>query len=348
MGRQTKGGITVAVEQREPATNHELIRVDNLHTQFFTEQGVVKAVDGVSFGIEKGKVLGVVGESGCGKSVTAMSIMRLLPEPRGRIVSGEITFYPPEGGTVDITGLDRHSSEMRSIRGRHIAMIFQEPMTSLNPVYTVGDQIIEAIQLHQKVDKDTARARAIEVLDQVDIPDPERRIDEYPHQMSGGQRQRAMIAMALSCYPSLLIADEPTTALDVTIQAKILRNMRTLQREYGMSIMLITHDLGVIGQMADEVLVMYVGRKVEQSSVRGLFHNPLHPYTQGLLKSIPLIGLRGKKLVPITGSVPSPYNLPTGCYFAPRCPEATDQCQRESPPESEVEPGHYVSCWLYK
>jgi len=227
-------------------------------------------------------------------------------------------------------------------------MIFQEPMTSLNPVYTVGDQIIEAIQLHQKVDKDTARARAIEVLDQVDIPDPERRIDEYPHQMSGGQRQRAMIAMALSCYPSLLIADEPTTALDVTIQAKILRNMRTLQREYGMSIMLITHDLGVIGQMADEVLVMYVGRKVEQSSVRGLFHNPLHPYTQGLLKSIPLIGLRGKKLVPITGSVPSPYNLPTGCYFAPRCPEATDQCQRESPPESEVEPGHYVSCWLYK
>ncbi|NLA57579.1 MAG: ABC transporter ATP-binding protein [Firmicutes bacterium] len=338
----------MAVEQRELAVSEVLLEVKDLRTQFFTEQGVVKAVDGLSFTIEKGKVIGIVGESGCGKSITALSILRLLPEPRGKIVSGTITFYPPDGGIVDITKLDRHSPEMRRIRGRHIAMIFQEPMTSLNPVYTVGDQIIEAIQLHQNVDKDTAKKRAIEVLNQVDIPDPERRINEYPHQMSGGQRQRAMIAMALSCYPSILIADEPTTALDVTIQAKILRNMRKLQREYGMAIMLITHDLGVIGQMADEVLVMYVGRKVEQAGVRELFLNPLHPYTQVLLKSIPLIGLRGKKLVPIAGSVPSPYNLPPGCYFAPRCPQAMDICSREAPPEYEAEPGHFVSCWLYK
>ena len=338
----------MAVEQKEIIPRQELLRVEDLRTQFFTEQGVVKAVDGVSFTIEKGKVLGIVGESGCGKSITAMSIMRLLPEPRGRIVTGKITFYPPEGGNIDITELDRHSPEMRQIRGRHIAMIFQEPMTSLNPVYTVGDQIIEAIQLHQQVDRDTARDRAIEVLGQVDIPDPERRINEYPHQMSGGQRQRAMIAMALSCYPSILIADEPTTALDVTIQAKILRNMRQLQRQYGMAIMLITHDLGVIGRMADEILVMYIGRKVEQASVRNLFLNPLHPYTQGLLRSIPLIGLRDKKLVPIAGSVPSPYNLPNGCYFAPRCPQVKGRCQKETPPEFEVEPEHFVSCWLYK
>ena len=338
----------MAVEQRELAANEVLLKVEDLRTQFFTEQGVVKAVDGLSFTVNKGKVLGIVGESGCGKSITALSIMRLLPEPRGRIVSGTIAFYPPEGGSIDITKLDRHSPEMRRIRGQHIAMIFQEPMTSLNPVYTVGDQIIEAIQLHQNVDKETARKRALEVLNQVDIPDPERRINEYPHQMSGGQRQRAMIAMALSCYPSILIADEPTTALDVTIQAKILRNMRKLQRDYGMAIMLITHDLGVIGQMADEVLVMYVGRKVEQAGVRELFLNPLHPYTQGLLKSIPLIGLKGKKLMPIAGSVPSPYNLPPGCYFAPRCPHAMDICRQEAPAEYEVEPGHFVSCWLHK
>ncbi len=338
----------MAVQERELPANEVLLEVKDLRTQFFTEQGVVKAVDGVSFTIKKGKVLGIVGESGCGKSITALSIMRLLPEPRGKIVSGTITFYPPEGGSVDITRLDRHSAEMRRIRGRHIAMIFQEPMTSLNPVYTIGDQIIEAIQLHQDVDKETARKRAIEVLNQVDIPHPERRINEYPHQMSGGQRQRAMIAMALSCYPSILIADEPTTALDVTIQAKILRNMRDLQRQYGMAIMLITHDLGVIGQMADEVLVMYVGRKVEQADVRELFLNPLHPYTQGLFRSIPLIGLKGKKLVPIAGSVPSPYNLPPGCYFAPRCPRAMDICRQEAPAEYEVEPGHFVSCWLYK
>ncbi|HHV93982.1 MAG TPA: ABC transporter ATP-binding protein [Firmicutes bacterium] len=338
----------MAVQERELPANEVLLEVKDLRTQFFTEQGVVKAVDGVSFTIKKGKVLGIVGESGCGKSITALSIMRLLPEPRGKIVSGTITFYPPEGGSVDITRLDRHSAEMRRIRGRHIAMIFQEPMTSLNPVHTIGDQIIEAIQLHQDVDKETARKRAIEVLNQVDIPHPERRINEYPHQMSGGQRQRAMIAMALSCYPSILIADEPTTALDVTIQAKILRNMRDLQRQYGMAIMLITHDLGVIGQMADEVLVMYVGRKVEQADVRELFLNPLHPYTQGLFRSIPLIGLKGKKLVPIAGSVPSPYNLPPGCYFAPRCPRAMDICRQEAPAEYEVEPGHFVSCWLYK
>lgn len=338
----------VAVAQREVAASEQLIRVEDLRTQFFTEQGVVKAVDGVSFTVKKGKVLGVVGESGCGKSITAMSIMRLLPEPQGRIVSGKIVFNSPDGRQVDITALDRHSPEMRSIRGRHIAMIFQEPMTSLNPVYTIGDQIVEAIRLHQKVDHETAVQRAIEVLRQVDIPDPERRINEYPHQMSGGQRQRVMIAMAMSCHPSLLIADEPTTALDVTIQAKILRNMRDLQKQYGMAIMMITHDLGVIGQMADDVIVMYVGKKVEEAGVRQLFYNPAHPYTQGLMKSIPMIGLRNKKLVPITGSVPSPYNLPKGCYFAPRCPKAMERCKREAPPEFEIEPGHLVSCWLYE
>lgn len=339
----------VAVEQKTLATNNEeLIRVEDLRTYFYTEQGVVKAVDGVNFSIKKGKVLGVVGESGCGKSITASSIMRLLPEPQGRIVSGKITFNSPDGQVIDITSQDRHGQVMRSIRGRHIAMIFQEPMTSLNPVYTVGDQIMEAVTLHQKVGEAEARERAIEVLREVDIPDPERRVDEYPHQMSGGQRQRAMIAMALSCRPSLLIADEPTTALDVTIQAKILRNMKALQDEYGMAIMMITHDLGVIGQLADEVIVMYVGKKVEQAEVRELFHNPAHPYTQGLMKSVPMIGLRHKKLSPIAGSVPSPYALPKGCKFAPRCPKAMDICRQEEPPEFEIGPDHTVNCWLYK
>lgn len=338
----------MAVANNQVPAQEELIRVENLKTYFYTEQGVVKAVDGVSFSIKKGRVLGVVGESGCGKSITAMSIMRLLPEPQGRIISGKIIFNSPDGKQVDITTLDRHSQEMRNIRGRHIAMIFQEPMTSLNPVYTVGSQIMEAIMLHQKVDRETARKRAIEVLRAVDIPDPERRVDEYPHQMSGGQRQRAMIAMALSCEPNLLIADEPTTALDVTIQAKILRNMRDLQERLGMAIMMITHDLGVVGQMADDVIVMYVGKKVEESNVREIFRNPLHPYTQGLMKSIPMIGFRDKQLVPIAGSVPSPYNLPKGCYFAPRCPHAMEKCKVQEPPEFEVEPDHKVSCWLYE
>lgn len=338
----------MAVEQRESSAREKLIQVENLHTYFHTEQGLVKAVDGVSFTIKRGRVLGVVGESGCGKSITALSIMQLVPQPRGKIVSGKITFFPSEGEAIEITALHRHSREMRRIRGRHIAMIFQEPMTSLNPVYTIGDQIIEAIRLHQKVDRETARKRAIEVLAQVDIPDPERRVDEYPHQMSGGQRQRAMIAMALSCHPDLLIADEPTTALDVTIQAKILRTMLDLQKKYGMAIMMITHDLGVIGRMCDDVIVMYVGKKVEEAEVRQLFYNPLHPYTQGLLRSIPLIGLRDKELIPISGTVPSPYNLPRGCYFAPRCPRAMDRCHQEAPPELEIEQGHTVSCWLYE
>ena len=337
-------------ESKAPANKgagETLIDVQGLRTHFFTENGVVKAVDGLNMNIKRGRVLGVVGESGCGKSITAQSIMRLLPEPQGRIVEGKITFHSPEGETVDITSLDRHGAKMRSIRGHHIAMIFQEPMTSLNPVFTIGNQITEAIRLHQNVDKATAKKRAIEVLEQVDIPQAARRFNEYPHQMSGGQRQRVMIAMALSCNPSLLIADEPTTALDVTIQARILRTMRELQDVYGMAIMMITHDLGVIGQMADDVMVMYVGKKVEESSVRNVFYKPKHPYTQGLLKSIPIIGLKGARLSPIKGTVPSPYNLPTGCKFAERCPKRMERC-KEEPPEFEVEPGHLVACWLYE
>lgn len=325
-----------------------LIEVKGLKTHFFTENGVVKAVDGLSMTLQKGKVLGVVGESGCGKSITAQSIMRLLPEPQGRIVEGTITFHDPEGTAIDITSLERHGKQMRSIRGRHMAMIFQEPMTSLNPVYTIGNQISETILLHQKVDRQTAKRRTLEVLEQVDIPHASRRFHEYPHQMSGGQRQRVMIAMALSCNPSLLIADEPTTALDVTIQARILRTMKKLQELYGMAIMMITHDLGVIGRMADDVLVMYVGKKVEESSVRNVFYRPKHPYTQGLLKSIPIIGLKGVRLNPITGSVPSPFDLPKGCRFAERCPKRLEQCAMEEPPEFQVEPGHFVSCWLYR
>lgn len=337
---------TNVTANKEP--QETLIEVQNLKSHFFTESGVVKAVDGLNMTIKRGRVLGVVGESGCGKSITAQSIMRLLPEPQGRIVEGKITFYAPDGEVVDITSLDRHGKKMRSIRGQHIAMIFQEPMTSLNPVFTIGNQITETIRLHQNVDKANAKKRAIEVLEQVDIPEAERRFYEYPHQMSGGQRQRAMIAMALSCNPSLLIADEPTTALDVTIQARILRTMRELQDVYGMAIMMITHDLGVIGRMADDVMVMYVGKKVEESSVRNVFYNPRHPYTQGLLKSIPIIGLKGARLSPIAGTVPSPYNLPKGCKFAERCPKRMDHCIENEPPEFEVEPGHLVACWLYE
>ncbi len=331
-----------------PDVGEPLIEVNNLRTHFFTENGIVKAVEGLNMTINKGRVLGVVGESGCGKSITAQSIMRLLPEPQGRIVGGTIQFHHPDGETVSIEKLNRHGSQMRSIRGQHIAMIFQEPMTSLNPVYTIGNQITETIILHQDVDRATAKRRAIEVLEQVDIPQAERRFNEYPHQMSGGQRQRAMIAMALSCNPSLLIADEPTTALDVTIQARILRTMRELQDVYGMAIMMITHDLGVIGRMADDVLVMYVGKKVEESTVRNVFYNPKHPYTQGLLKSIPIIGLKGARLHPIRGTVPSPFHLPPGCKFAERCPYRMERCDNEEPPEFEVEPGHLVQCWLYE
>jgi oligopeptide/dipeptide ABC transporter ATP-binding protein len=321
-----------------------LLEIKDLKTHFFTDDGVVRAVDGVSFTVGKGETLGVVGESGCGKSITAFSTMRLIPEPPGKILDGQILFHREEGAPVDLTKLHPRGKEMRSIRGNDIAMIFQEPMTSLSPVHTIGNQIGEAIELHQHVNKAEARKRSEQSLRKVRLPRPDRQLDAYPHELSGGMRQRAMIAMALSCNPGLLIADEPTTALDVTVQAQILDLMELLQEDIGMSIMLITHDLGVVARMADHVAVMYLGKVVEYGDVRTIFHRPRHPYTQGLLKSIPVIG-RKEQLVPIEGSVPDPFELPSGCTFSPRCPHATDQC-REEPSLRDVSPGHQVSCWL--
>jgi oligopeptide/dipeptide ABC transporter ATP-binding protein len=300
----------------------------------------------VSFSIEKQKTLGVVGESGCGKSVTGLSILALIPMPPGKIVAGEI-LYHRNGNMIDITKLNPKGKEIRAIRGNEIAMIFQEPMTSLNPVYTVGNQIMEAIILHQKVKKREARARAIEMLAAVGIPSPEQRIDEYPHQLSGGMRQRAMIAMALSCNPSLLIADEPTTALDVTIQAQILDLVRGLQDRYRMAVMWITHNLGVVAELADDMVVMYMGKVVEHSDIRRVFHEPKHPYTQGLMHSIPSLAKRKERLEPIKGVVPDPYDLPPGCLFAPRCPHVMEICGKEEPPFFTVTEGHRAQCWLY-
>ncbi|MGQ9477811.1 MAG: ABC transporter ATP-binding protein [Candidatus Bipolaricaulia bacterium] len=324
-----------------------LIELKNLKTYFYTEDGVVRAVDGVSFSIARQKTLGVVGESGCGKSVTGLSILALIPMPPGKIVEGEILYYR-NGSVVDITKLNPKGKEIRSIRGNEIAMIFQEPMTSLNPVYTIGNQIMEAIILHQKVKKREARERAIEMLAKVGIPSPEQRVDEYPHQLSGGMRQRAMIAMALSCNPSLLIADEPTTALDVTIQAQILDLVRGLQEKFQMAMMWITHNLGVVAELADDMVVMYMGKLVEQSDVRRVFHDPKHPYTQGLMHSIPSLAKRKERLEPIKGVVPDPYDLPPGCVFAPRCPHVMEICEKEEPPFFEVAEGHWAKCWLYE
>ncbi len=324
-----------------------LIELRDLKTYFYTEDGVVKAVDGVSFVIEREHTLGVVGESGCGKSVTALSIMGLVPMPPGKIAGGQILLHR-NGHAVDLTRLNPKGKEYRSIRGKEIAMIFQEPMTSLNPVFTIGYQIMEAIMLHQKVGKKQARARAIEMLRQVGIPLPEQRVDEYPHQLSGGMRQRAMIAMALSCNPSLLIADEPTTALDVTIQAQVLDLMRDLQTRFKTAIMFITHNLGVVAEMCQEVVVMYLGKVVEHAPVRPLFHEPKHPYTQGLLHSIPSLATKKQRLEPIQGVVPDPLDAPPGCPFNPRCPHAMEICTHEMPPLKEVSPGHEAACWLYR
>jgi oligopeptide/dipeptide ABC transporter ATP-binding protein len=321
-----------------------LIELRDLKTYFYTEDGVVKAVDGVSFSIERQRTLGVVGESGCGKSVTALSIMGLVPQPPGKIVGGSIVYWR-NGQPIELTKLDPKGKEYRSIRGNEIAMIFQEPMTSLNPVYTIGNQIMEAIMLHQRVGKREARARAIEMLRAVGIPSPEQRVDEYPHQLSGGMRQRAMIAMALSCNPHLLIADEPTTALDVTIQAQILDLIRKLQREFHMALMMITHNLGVIAEMADDVVIMYMGKVVEEAPVRQIYRTPTHPYTIGLMESIPALTRKKERLKPIKGMVPDPYNLPKGCPFEPRCPEAMEICREQMPPLREIRPQHRVACW---
>jgi oligopeptide transport system ATP-binding protein len=321
--------------------NNSLLSIKNLSTHFYTEQGLVKAVQDVSFDIAAGKTLAVVGESGCGKSVTALSVMRLIPWPPGKIVAGTITF---DGQSL----LGKTEAQMRHIRGNDIAMIFQEPMTSLNPVFTVGNQIVEAVKLHQHKGGSEAHDIAVEMMHKVGIADPERRVNEYPHQMSGGMRQRVMIAMALCCDPKLLIADEPTTALDVTIQAQILELLRDLQRTHNMSVMLITHDLGVVAENADDVVVMYASRVAETAAVGPLFENPLHPYTQGLLKSLPRLGAKKDRLDVIPGSVPSPVNFPSGCKFHPRCPVGKDvkQCQTQEPPLLEVLPGRCTACWF--
>ena len=307
----------------------------------------MKAVDGVSFIVKKGEVLGVVGESGCGKSVTALSILQLVPLP-GRILAGQILYFGEDGGVTDVTSYSPNAAAMRKLRGNEIAMVFQDPMTAFNPVYTIGNQVAEAIILHQDTEKNVARERTIELFDQVGISAPEQRVDDYPYQLSGGMRQRAMIAMALSCNPSLLIADEPTTALDVTIEAQILTLLRELKSGLDMSIMMITHDLGVIGEMADQVVVMYMGKIVEAADVNSIFSNPKHPYTLGLLNSIPLItAAERKRLYTIPGSVPNLFEIPEGCLFSPRCPYRKDEC-REDPPIFEVEAGHQARCWLHR
>lgn len=323
-----------------------LIDVRDLRTYFYTEDGVVKAVDGVSFSIEPERTLGVVGESGCGKSVTALSIMGLVPMPPGKITGGEVVFHR-NGESITLTRLNPKGKEYRSIRGKEMAMIFQEPMTSLNPVFTIGYQIMEAITLHQRVSKQEARRKTIEMLYQVGIPLPEQRVDEYPHQLSGGMRQRAMIAMALSCNPSLLIADEPTTALDVTIQAQVLDLVRDLQKQFRTAVMLITHNLGVVAEMCEEIVVMYLGKVVEHAEARPIFHDSKHPYLQGLLHSIPSLATKKQRLEPITGVVPDPLDAPPGCPFNPRCPYAMEICTRDMPPLKEVSPDHHAACWLY-
>ena len=322
-----------------------LLAVDDLRVHLFTNRGVVRAVDGVGFALSAGKSLGIVGESGCGKTMTALSLMRLIPSPPARIVSGRILF---DG--EDVAALDE--ARLRELRGDAMAMIYQDPMTALNPVFTVGEQIAEAVRLHRSASRTAALARAAEMLDLVGIPDPSRCAQSYPHQLSGGMRQRAMIAMALACNPKVLIADEPTTALDVTIQAQIIDIILDLQRKLGTAVILITHDLGVVAETAQRVIVMYAGRKVEEAQVEELFARPQHPYTHGLMASIPRLALmRGEeedaagRLQEIPGMVPALSDLPVGCVFAPRCTFAQDRCGAAFPPYEEKRPGHWAACW---
>ncbi len=317
----------------------ELLRVEDLKTYFFTHEGTVKAVDGVTFSINKGETLGLVGESGCGKSVTALSIMRLIQSPPGKIVGGKIIL---EGKNL----LDLSEKEMRSIRGCKISMIFQEPMTSLDPMFTIGSEIVEVLKLHQGLKKEEALKKAIESLCTVKFPDPEKRIDDYPHELSGGMRQRVMIAMALSCNPALLIADEPTTALDVTIQAQILKLINELQKKFNTAVLLITHDLGVIAKTCDNVALMYAGYMVEYTDVHTFFHKPMHPYAQALLKSIPRIDIHTDRLKIIKGLVPNLLDLPTGCPFHPRCEFCFEPCTKQLPPLTQVDKNHSVRCYL--
>jgi oligopeptide transport system ATP-binding protein len=347
-GRQVSAGDgrTAADCSETSSGDGALIEVRNLEIHFVTHSALVRAVDGVTYTIEKERTLGIVGESGCGKTVTAYGIMGLVQSPPGKIVGGEV-LYHRNGSVLDLTKLPPKGRVMRSIRGNEIAMIFQEPMTSLNPVYTIGSQIIESIVLHQRLSRKNARQKAIEMLRQVHIPLPEQRVREYPHQLSGGMRQRAMIAMALSCNPALLIADEPTTALDVTIQAQVLELMNALRREFRAAIQFITHDLGVIAGMADDVAVMYLGRIVEAAPVHEIYHAPKHPYTQGLMHSVPSLARKKERLVPIEGVVPDPIDVPPGCGFEPRCPKRMEICKEKAPPLENVGPGHTAACWLH-
>jgi peptide/nickel transport system ATP-binding protein len=328
----------------DAAAGERVLEVEDLKTYFYTRGGLVKAVDGVSFSLKRGEMLAIVGESGCGKSVTALSLMRLVADPPGRIVGGSVRL-----AGVDLLGLD--AATMRGIRGKEISMIFQEPMTSLNPVMTIGRQIGEALLLHETSSRRAALARTLEMLQLVGIPEPRQRTKEYPHQLSGGMRQRAMIAMALACNPKVLLADEPTSALDVTIQAQILDLIARLRRELGTAVVLITHDLGVVAETAERVIVMYAGRKVEEATVAELFAHPMHPYTRGLMSSIPRLALmrqeqvRVDRLQEIPGMVPALSNLPPGCIFAPRCAFASDLCRRDYPPYQEKRGGHWAACW---
>ena len=341
----------MSINQSASAATNTVLEIKGLKTYFNLEDGIVKAVDGVSLVLKRNQTLGLVGESGCGKSITATSIMRLVKSPPGKIVGGEILLHQGQNGHTQITDLVKlpaNGSRMREIRGGEIAMVFQEPMTSLNPLYSVGTQIAETVRLHQKSSKKEALDRAREMLEKVQISDAKRRLDEYPHQLSGGMRQRVMIALALSCNPAILLADEPTTALDVTVQAQILDLMRALQKDFQSSIVMITHNLGVVSQMADHVAVMYLGKIVEYAAVSEAFHRPKHPYTVGLLNSVPVLGRKSRKrLVPIRGMVPSPTETIRGCPFAARCPQVMPVCREELPPLREVEVGHQVACWLY-
>ena len=333
-----------AATTTEAPAGDSALEVKDLQTWFYTRQGIVKAVDGVSFNLRKGETLGIVGESGCGKSITALSVMRLVPDPPGRIIGGRVTL---DGRDL----LDLDEAEMRLVRGNDISMIFQEPMTSLNPVLTIGYQIAEALILHRDLSRAEALSRAVEMLDMMRIPEPAQRAREYPHQLSGGMRQRAMIAMALACNPKVLIADEPTTALDVTIQAQILDLIVRLQQELGTAVILITHDLGVVAETTQRIIVMYAGRKVEEADVVPLFSNPMHPYTHGLMASVPRLAIMSgeesavDRLEEIPGIVPPLNNLPPGCAFAPRCRFADDRCRAEYPPYLEKQPGHWAACW---
>jgi oligopeptide/dipeptide ABC transporter ATP-binding protein len=337
------------VEQTIKAAPEPLLEIKNLKTYFFLERATVKAVNGVNLTLGRQSTLGVVGESGCGKSVTAHSIMRLIKEPPGKIVEGEMLLHQDDGTIVDLAKLDPRGRRIREIRGGQIAMIFQEPMTSLNPLHTVGDQIAEVVMLHQDVTKKGALERAEEMLDRVHISAPAQRLHEFPHQLSGGMRQRVMIALALSCNPKILVADEPTTALDVTVQAQILELMRELQQEFDSSIMLITHNLGVVSQMADQIAVMYLGKVVEFADARTLFHNPKHPYTEGLLKSVPVLGRKTKTLIPIRGMVPNATDDIRGCAFADRCPHRMQICDEQAPELKLMDGnGHLVACWLHE